>query len=247
MFHKLQCNLHTNVHVMYNHWEIVISTWCCWWPVYCESFHLVPFKCKDWWWRLLVSDIGRHDIGVIDSIEGACQVPEVYISFLRPCCCNLLLSDCCCLSKNTKQFTWLHSWAKPQNIFLLGCLLDMNFSSCLYICYKRNLEKQWILYSYFFQKLPEFCWYIPRVWWGLSLVQVFCPHPHRSQSRFLLHLPLTWVSLSDADCSFSIQSHGFVDLWHSVSQRLRNMSKETPLFSPPECQTEYQSSNKVPL
>lgn len=145
MFHKLQCNLHTNVHVMYNHWEIVISTWCCWWPVYCESFHLVPFECKDWWWRLLVSDIGRHDIGVIDSIEGACQVPEVYISLLRPCCCNLLLSDCCCLSKNTKQFTWLHeqshktfsSWmlVRYEFFFLPGYLLNEKFRNAVNIVF----------------------------------------------------------------------------------------------------------------
>lgn len=100
----------------------MVLTWCQWGPVHGKPLYLMPLKCEYWRWRLLISNICRHDTGIVDSVEGACQVPDVYFACLGPCCCDFLVSYGCCLIEIKKKrnvklissatYTWINTSRK---------------------------------------------------------------------------------------------------------------------------------------
>ena len=59
-----------------------VPAWCGGTPVHGKTLCLVPCECEDRGRGLAVSRVRRHDIGVVDRVERAREVPHVHLTGL---------------------------------------------------------------------------------------------------------------------------------------------------------------------
>lgn len=108
-----------------------VLTWCCGGPINGKSFHLMSLEGKHGRRWFLISDICRHNIRIIHCIEWACQIPDVYFAFFRPCCCYMLLTNSCCLHTQKKTNIKLKTKKWQRNLINLFLLKKIFSKTCL--------------------------------------------------------------------------------------------------------------------